>query len=131
MSYLSYSAYIFHILYIALLYWKINESIKLLPITSPGFTDLRPLGVFMVRLIKRVAGTSRDLVVNSKLSPWNECTGLSGLNWIHRKFSQSSFCKKRVALLCFYKIWYLFSDHSLWLLFFLEVIRKASWKEFS
>ena len=46
-----------------------NESIKWLPITNPGFTHLKPLGVFMVRLIKRVPGTPRDSVVNSKLSP--------------------------------------------------------------
>ena len=43
--------------------------IKWLPITNPGFTDLKPLCVFMVMSIKRVAGTPRDSVVNSKLSP--------------------------------------------------------------
>ena len=78
---------IFNILYIALLQWKSNESIKLLPITNPGFTDLKPLGVFIVRLIKRVPGTPRDSVGNGTLSPWNDCTGLSDLNWIHRKLS--------------------------------------------
>ena len=70
--------------------WKSKESIKWLPITNPGFTDLKPLGVFMVSLIKRVPGTPRDSVVNSKLSPWNDCT--------------------RVAMLCCHKIWYLFKS---------------------
>ena len=28
----------------------------------------------MVRSIKRVPGTPRDLVIDSKLSPWNDCT---------------------------------------------------------
>ena len=41
MSYISYSAYILNILYIALLWWKSNESIKCLPITNPGFIDLK------------------------------------------------------------------------------------------
>ena len=41
MYYLSYSAYISNILYIALLYWKSYESINCLPITNPGFTDLK------------------------------------------------------------------------------------------
>ena len=41
MSYLSYPAYIFNILYIVLLWWKSKESIKWLPITNPGFTDLK------------------------------------------------------------------------------------------
>ena len=100
--------------------WKSKESIKWLPITNPGFTDLKPLEVFMVRLIKKVPGTPRDSVVNSKLSPWNECTGLSDLNWIHRKLSQTFFRKKRVVLLCCDKIWYIFSVHSLWLLSFLK-----------
>ena len=72
MSYLSYSAYILNILCIALLQWKSNESIKWLPITNQGFPDLKTVGVFMVRLIKRVPGTPRDSVVNSKLSPWND-----------------------------------------------------------
>ena len=72
MSYLSYSAYILNILYIALLQWKSNESIKWLPITNQGFPNLKTVGVFMVRLIKRVPGTPRDSVVNCILSPWND-----------------------------------------------------------
>ena len=42
--------------------------------------DLKALGVFMFRLIKRVTGTPSDSVVNSKLCLWNDCTGLSDLN---------------------------------------------------
>ena len=52
-----------------------------------GLTDLKPLGVFMVKLIKRVPGTPKDSMFNTKLSPWNDCTELSNLNWIHRKLS--------------------------------------------
>ena len=37
-----------------------NESIKWLPINNPGFIDLKPLGVFIVRLIKRVPGTPKE-----------------------------------------------------------------------
>ena len=66
MSYLSYSAYILNILYI----------------------NLTPLGVFMVFiLIKRVPEAPMDSLVNSKLSPWNDSTGLRDLKWIHRKLS--------------------------------------------
>ena len=53
---------------------------KWLPITNLGFIHLKPLDAFMVRLI--VPGTPRDSVVNSKLSPWNDPTGLGDLNWI-------------------------------------------------
>ena len=111
--------------------WKSKESIKWLPITNPGFTGLKPLGVFMARLIKRVPDTLRASVVNSELSPWNDCTRLIDMNWIHRKLSQSSFLKKIVPLLCCPKIWYLYSVHSFWLLFFLEVTKKASSRDFS
>ena len=48
---------------------ELSESIKCLPITNPGFTDLKTISGFMVRSIKRVPGTSSDSVVNSKLSP--------------------------------------------------------------
>ena len=34
-----------------------------------GLTDLKPLGVFMVKLIKRVPGTPKDSMFNTKLSP--------------------------------------------------------------
>ena len=69
MSYLSYSAYILSLLYIPLFEWRSNEIIKFLPISNPGFPGSKPLGGFMVRSIKRVPGNSRDVVVNSKLSP--------------------------------------------------------------
>ena len=47
MSYLSYSAYILHLLYIALSELNINEIIRCLLITNPGFTDSIPLGGFV------------------------------------------------------------------------------------
>ena len=37
----------------------------------------------MVRSIERVPGTPRESVVNSKLSPSNDCKGLGHLNSIH------------------------------------------------
>ena len=46
-----------------------NQSrIKCLPITNPGFTDLKLLDGFLFSLIKRVPGTPRVSVVNIKLS---------------------------------------------------------------
>ena len=84
MSYLSYSAYL-NLLCITLSEWRSNEIIKCLPITPPGFAGSKPLGGFMVRSIKRVPGTPRDLVLKSKLSPWNGCTGMRHLNSIHWK----------------------------------------------
>ena len=47
MSYLSYSAYILNLLYIALFELNINEIIRCLLIINPGFTDSKPLGGFM------------------------------------------------------------------------------------
>ena len=47
----------------------INELIKCLPITNPGFPDSKPPGDFMVRSIKRVPGIPGDSVLNIKLSP--------------------------------------------------------------
>ena len=63
MCYLSYSAFILNLLYIALFEWRSNEIIKCLPIASPEFAGSKPLGDFMVRSVKRVPGTHRDLVV--------------------------------------------------------------------
>ena len=40
-----------------------------LSITNPGFASSKPLGGFMVRSVKRVPGTARDSVINSKLPP--------------------------------------------------------------
>ena len=47
MSYLSYSAYILNLLYIALFELNINEIIRCLLITNSGFTDSKPLGGFV------------------------------------------------------------------------------------
>ena len=47
MSYLSYSTYILNLLYIALFELNINEIIRCLLITNPGFTDSKPLGGFV------------------------------------------------------------------------------------
>ena len=121
MSYLSYSAYIFNLWYIASFEWKSSELIKCLPITSPGFAGSKSPGGFMVRSIKGVPGTSRDLKVNSKLSPWNGWTGLRHLNSVHWKRLQSSFLEREE--LCYVSAKpdiYLFSIHCLQLLFFLE-----------
>ena len=85
MSYLSYSAYILNILYISLLEWRSNEVIKYLSITNPEFAGSKSPGGFMVRSIKRVSETPRGLVVNTKLSLWNDCTGLRHLNSIYWK----------------------------------------------
>ena len=68
MSYLSYSVYILNLLYNALSEFRSEEIIKCLPITNPGFDGSKPLGSFMVRCIKRVPGTVRDLVFHIKLS---------------------------------------------------------------
>ena len=40
--------------------------IKCLPITNPEFADSKPSGGFMIRSIKRVPATPRDLMVNSQ-----------------------------------------------------------------
>ena len=82
---------IFQILYTPLC---LNERVKCLPITNPVFAGSKPWGDFMVRSIKRVPGTPRDLVVNSELSPWNGSNGLKDLNWILWKGLWSSFFKK-------------------------------------
>ena len=66
---------------------KVMNQFKCLSITNPGFTDLKPLGGFMVSSIKRVSGTPKDSEVNSKLSSWNDFTVFRDLNWIHWKFS--------------------------------------------
>ena len=60
MSYLSYSAYVLKLLYIAMLELRNNEIIKCLPIANPEFAGSKPLGGFMVRSIKRVPGTPRN-----------------------------------------------------------------------
>ena len=82
MRYWSYSVYILNPLYTTLFEWKSNEITKCLSITNPVFARLKPPGDFMVRLIKRVPGTPRDLMVSSELSPWDGSTGLKDLNWI-------------------------------------------------
>ena len=89
MSYLSYSPYISHLLYIALSEWKSDEIIKCLPITNSGFAGSKPLGG-----LKRVPGTPRNLVANIKLSPWNGCRRLRHLNSVHGKGLHSSFSWK-------------------------------------
>ena len=62
-----------------------NELIKYLLITNPGYANSKPRGGLMVRSIERVTGTPRDSVVNSKLSPSNDCKRLGHLNSIHWK----------------------------------------------
>ena len=47
---------------------KSNEIIWYLPITNPGFAGSKPPGGFIIRSIKRVPRTPREVVVNSKLS---------------------------------------------------------------
>ena len=44
MYYLSYSAYIFNLLFIALFEWRSNRIIKCLPIANPGSAGSKPLG---------------------------------------------------------------------------------------
>ena len=85
MSYLSYLVYILNLLYI------VFEGVM----SSPKFNNqafindqsrvcwFKVTRCFMVRLNKRVPESTRDLVVNSKLSPWNGCTGLRHLNSVH------------------------------------------------
>ena len=67
MSYLWYSAYVLYLLYIALFEWKSNEKDKCLPISyQPRVAGSKPPGGFMVRSIKRVHGTPRDLMINNQ-----------------------------------------------------------------
>ena len=94
MSHLSYSFYILNTLFITLLEWGSNELITCLPITNPGFAGSEPIGDFMVRSIKWVPETPRDLVGNGKLSPWNDCTRLRHFNSIYLKLPESSFFKE-------------------------------------
>ena len=83
MSY--YSAYILNLLYINLLEWKSKEIISGLPITNSGFAGSKPSGGFMISSVKRLPGTFRELVVNSKLSRWNGSRGFINLSSIHWK----------------------------------------------
>ena len=91
---ISYSPYILNPLYTTFFEWKSNEIIKCLPITNPVFTGSKLRSDFMVRSIKRVPGTPRNLVVNRELSSWNGCTWLKDLIWILWKGLRSSFLKK-------------------------------------
>ena len=84
MSRLSNSAYILNLLCITLLEWKNKEYLNnCLQNISPGFTGLKPLDGFMCISIKWVPGAPKELVDNSKLSPWNRCKKLRHFNSIY------------------------------------------------
>ena len=87
MSYLSYSASILNLLYIALFERRSNEIIKYLTITNPGFAVSKPLGGLMVRPIKRVPATPRDLVVNRKGFFNHVLRAVSGLSAFFEKLN--------------------------------------------
>ena len=88
------SSYILNPLYTTLFEWKSNEIIQWLPITNPVFAGSKQQDDFMIRSIKRVPGTHRDLMVNIELSPWKGSKVLKDLNWILWKGLWSSFFKK-------------------------------------
>ena len=88
------SSYILNPLYTTLFEWKSNEIIQCLPITNPVFAGSKQQHDFMIRSIKRVPGTHRDLMVNIELSPWKGSKVLKDLNWILWKGLWSSFFKK-------------------------------------
>ena len=131
MSHLSYSFYILNTLFITLLEWGSNELITCLPITNPGSAGSKPIGDFMVRSIKWVPETPRDLVGNIKLSPWNDCTRLKQFNSIFLSCQKVPFLR-RVAIQYSHKFWKISIFCLLFVTpIFLEVTRKASWKESS
>ena len=147
MSYLSYPAYVLNLLYITLFRWKSNEIIKCLPVTNSGFPGSRPPGGFMVISIKRVPGIPRDLIVNCLLEMTLQDSDIwvQSINWVNQLMDWinplNSICLCFLfffkELLCYVVTkpdMYLFSVHSLQLLYFLEIrclLMKASWKKFS
>ena len=101
---------------------KSNEIIWYLPITNPGFAGSKPPGGFIIRSIKRVPRTPREVVVNSKLSSWNVSTGLR--HWIQsiERSCKVSFLKKSCYAVVTKRDMYLFFVHSLQLFFFFNKV---------